>query len=162
MEFVLPPTCAFARPGYGPTGPLAYGKRLGYQFLALKANRLQHFHARSTFLQDLSSDTFGGVERTIHAIAKGSAAHGIETDVLSLSRSPSQNTCRFDGHMAHKAKLDLEFASTGFSREAFTLFRQLSAKADIIHYHFPWPSWTWCISPRRRENRHWSPTIQTS
>jgi rhamnosyl/mannosyltransferase len=91
------------------------------------------------FFKTYHPDTFGGVERTIHAIAKGSAAYGIETDVLSLSRSPSQNTCRFDGHMAYKAKLDLEFASTGFSREAFTLFRQLSAKADIIHYHFPWP-----------------------
>ena len=91
------------------------------------------------FFKTYHPDTFGGVERTIHAIAKGSAAHGIETDVLSLSRSPSLNTCRFDGHMAHKATLDLEFASTGFSRDAFTLFRQLSAKADIIHYHFPWP-----------------------
>lgn len=84
-------------------------------------------------------DTFGGVERTIHAIAKGCLTHGIQSDVLSLSREPVVNTVEFDGHMAYKAKLDLEFASTGFSREAFSKFRDLSAKADVVHYHFPWP-----------------------
>lgn len=84
-------------------------------------------------------DTFGGVERTIYAIAKGCLAHGIQSDVLSLSREPMVNTVEFDGHMAYKAKLDLEVASTGFSREAFSKFRDLSAKADVVHYHFPWP-----------------------
>ena len=84
-------------------------------------------------------DSFGGVERTIHAIAKGCLAHDIQSDVLSLSRDPVVNTVEFDGHMAHKAKLDLEFASTGFSREAFSKFKDLSARADLVHYHFPWP-----------------------
>ncbi|QLF71679.1 glycosyltransferase (plasmid) [Peteryoungia desertarenae] len=84
-------------------------------------------------------DTFGGVERTIHAIAKGALAHGIQSDVLSLSRDPVPNTVEFDGHMAYKANLDLELASTGFSREAFSKFRDLCRKADVVHYHFPWP-----------------------
>lgn len=84
-------------------------------------------------------DSFGGVERTIHAIAKGASAHGIQSDVLSLSRDPVANTVEFDGHMAYKAKLDFEFASTGFSRDAFSKFKDLSTKADIVHYHFPWP-----------------------
>ncbi len=91
------------------------------------------------FFKTYWPDTFGGVERTIHAIAKGVAKYGIESDVLSLSRTPGENSLEFDGHMAHKAKLDFEFASTGFSREAFGRFRELSKKADIIHYHFPWP-----------------------
>ncbi|MCJ8151408.1 glycosyltransferase [Shinella sedimenti] len=84
-------------------------------------------------------DSFGGVERTIHAIAKGALAYGIESDVLSLSRDPVTNTVEFDGHMAYKAKLNLEFASTGFSCDAFSKFKDLSAKADVVHYHFPWP-----------------------
>lgn len=84
-------------------------------------------------------DSFGGVERTIHAIANGALAHGIQSDVLSLSRDPVANTVEFDGHMAYKAKLDFEFASTGFSRDAFLKFKDLSAQADIVHYHFPWP-----------------------
>lgn len=84
-------------------------------------------------------DSFGGVERTIHAIAKGALAHGIQSDVLSLSHDPVGNTVKFDGHMAYKARLTFEFASTGFSRDAFSKFKALSAKADIVHYHFPWP-----------------------
>ncbi|MGF9562915.1 glycosyltransferase family 4 protein [Neorhizobium sp. BT27B] len=84
-------------------------------------------------------DTFGGVERTIHAIAKGSLAYGIQSDVLSLSRDPIANTVEFDGHMAHKAKLDFEFASTGFSLDVIAKFKALSVRADVVHYHFPWP-----------------------
>jgi rhamnosyl/mannosyltransferase len=91
------------------------------------------------FFKTYWPDTFGGVERTIHAIVKGVARHDIQSDVLSLSKTPEKGTVEFDGHMAHKAKLDLEFASTGFSREAFGRFRELSRKADIVHYHFPWP-----------------------
>ncbi|MDH7784892.1 glycosyltransferase involved in cell wall biosynthesis [Ochrobactrum sp. 19YEA23] len=91
------------------------------------------------FFKTYWPDTFGGIERTIHAIAKGAAEHGIASDVLSLSAQPEKNTLSFDGHMAYKAKLDLEFASTGLSRDVFSRFRELSSKADIIHYHFPWP-----------------------
>ncbi|CDM62447.1 glycosyltransferase (plasmid) [Rhizobium favelukesii] len=91
------------------------------------------------FFKTYWPDTFGGVERTIHAIAKGTAKYGIQSDVLSLSSMPEQNTREFDGHIAHKAKLDFEFASTGFSWEVFGRFRELSDRADIVHYHFPWP-----------------------
>ncbi|PRD45763.1 glycosyl transferase family 1 [Phyllobacterium phragmitis] len=91
------------------------------------------------FFKTYWPDTFGGVERTIHAIAKGTAAHGVETEVLSLSRHPGENTVEFDGHRAYKARLDFEMASTGFSLEAFSRFAELGSQADIIHYHFPWP-----------------------
>lgn len=91
------------------------------------------------FFKTYYPDSFGGVERTIHAIAKGALAHGIQSDVLSLSRDPGANTLEFDGHMAYKAKLNFEFASTGFSLDVVSKFRELSARADIVHYHFPWP-----------------------
>jgi rhamnosyl/mannosyltransferase len=39
----------------------------------------------------------------------------------------------------HRAALDLEIASTGFSWSALSRFKQLAAEADIVHYHFPWP-----------------------
>jgi rhamnosyl/mannosyltransferase len=35
--------------------------------------------------------------------------------------------------------LDFQIASTGFSASAFLRFLQLAKKADVIHYHFPWP-----------------------
>jgi glycosyltransferase involved in cell wall biosynthesis len=91
------------------------------------------------FFKTYWPDTFGGVERTIHAIAKGAAAHGVTSSVLSLSPNPGENSVLFDGHEARKAGLDFEFASTGFSRDVFAKFRQMSAQADIVHYHFPWP-----------------------
>ncbi len=91
------------------------------------------------FFKTYYPDSFGGVERTIHAIAKGARVHGIHSDVLSLSRDPTANTVEFDGHIAHKAKLSFEFASTGFSRDGLSKFKELSATVDLIHYHFPWP-----------------------
>lgn len=91
------------------------------------------------FFKTYWPDTYGGIERTIQAIAKGTEKYGIDSEVLSLSKEPQSNTQRFDGHMAYKSKLDFEFASTGFSRDVFGRFRQLSRDADIIHFHFPWP-----------------------
>ncbi|MFS8050895.1 glycosyltransferase family 4 protein [Rhizobium sp. BR 314] len=91
------------------------------------------------FFKTYWPDTFGGIERTIHALAKGCNAYGVRSDVLSLSPDPVKNTVEFDGHMAHKAKQSFELASTGFSFEVFGKFRELSTKADIVHYHFPWP-----------------------
>lgn len=91
------------------------------------------------FFKTYWPDTFGGVERSIHAIATGTVRHGVVTDVLSLSRDPAAGSREFDGHMAWKAKLDLDIASTGLSRAVFGQFRALADQADIIHYHFPWP-----------------------
>ncbi|TPK82022.1 glycosyltransferase [Mesorhizobium sp. B2-4-17] len=91
------------------------------------------------FFKTYWPDTFGGVERTIHAIARSTASHGVETQVLSLSRAPEKNTQPLDGHMAPKAKLDFELASTGFSRDVFRKFGALAKQADLVHYHFPWP-----------------------
>jgi len=91
------------------------------------------------FFKTYWPDSFGGVERTIHALATGARAHEIQSDVLSLSQNPVKNTVQFDGHAAYKAKQDFNLASTGFSRDVFGKFREMSANADIIHYHFPWP-----------------------
>lgn len=91
------------------------------------------------FFKTYYPDTFGGVERTIHALAKRGVGKGIRSTVLSLSRHPIENTIPFDGHDARKSKLSFEVASTGFSAEALSMFAEESQKADIIHYHFPWP-----------------------
>ena len=109
------------------------------------------------FFKTYWPDTFGGVERTIHAIAESTARHGIEAEVLSLSRSPNENTRRLDGHMARKARLDFELVSTGFSRGVFREFGALSRKADLIHYHFPWPF----MDVVHFHSRHGKPTVVT-
>ena len=84
-------------------------------------------------------DTFGGVERVLHEVAEGTTALGFENRVLSLSAKPNPGGIPIDHHWAHSAKLHFDIASTGLSFSVGKLFRQLAAKADVIHYHFPWP-----------------------
>lgn len=81
----------------------------------------------------------GGVEQVINQIARGAAKLGVKTDVLSLTPERVARTIEIDGYLAYRARLDLQIASTGFSASAFWRFSQLARKADVIHYHFPWP-----------------------
>ena len=95
--------------------------------------RVLHFYKTS-----LPSST-GGVEQVINQIARGAKKLGIEADVLSLTPHRVPRTVEFNSYCVHRAKLDLQIASTGFSASAFLRFAQLAKKADVIHYHFPWP-----------------------
>ncbi|MEK7882204.1 glycosyltransferase family 4 protein [Methyloversatilis sp. NSM2] len=95
--------------------------------------RVLHFY-RTAF-----PDSMGGVEQVIHHLAKGAVGLGIEADVLSLTPAQVPRTIEIDGYQAHRARLDIQIASTGFSTSAFLRFAQLARKADVIHYHFPWP-----------------------
>lgn len=95
--------------------------------------RVLHFYKTSF------PDTMGGVEQVINQIARGANKLGVKTDVLSLTPERVQRTIEIDGYLAHRARLDLQIASTGFSVSAFVRFAQLSKKADVVHYHFPWP-----------------------
>lgn len=85
------------------------------------------------------SQSYGGIEQVIYQLCTGSQAHGIESEVLTLSRDIEQPELIIDGHKVYRARLDFEIASTGFSFSVMKKFRELAADADIIHYHFPWP-----------------------
>lgn len=91
------------------------------------------------FFKTYLPDSFTGVERVIHAIAQSTAGHGVITDVLSLSPDPSPTPIPVDGHFSHQSRQDAYIASTGLSRSVFGDFRRLAEKADLVHYHFPWP-----------------------
>lgn len=81
----------------------------------------------------------GGIELVINQIARGTKKLGVHTDVLSLTSDPYPNTIEIDGYLNHRAKLNFQIASTGFSISAFKRFSKLAKDADVIHYHFPWP-----------------------
>ncbi len=81
----------------------------------------------------------GGIEQVIHQIATGCSKFGVKTDVLSLTTQQVERTTAMDGYLAHRARMDVQIASTGFSVSALFHFAQLVKKADIVHYHFPWP-----------------------
>ena len=91
------------------------------------------------FYKTAFPDSMGGVEQVINQIARGANRLGVKSDVLSLTPERVQGTIEIDGYSAHRARLDLQIASTGFSASAFFRFGQLAKKADVIHYHFPWP-----------------------
>jgi rhamnosyl/mannosyltransferase len=95
--------------------------------------RVLHFY-RTAF-----PDSVGGIEQTIAQIATGAHKLGVETDVLSLTRSRGPQTMEMDGYRLHRTRLDLQIASTGFSASSFFRFAELARHADVIHYHFPWP-----------------------
>jgi len=91
------------------------------------------------FFKTYWPDSFGGMERVIHALASGSRKYGIESEVLSLSVDPSPPALEFDGHRVLRAKRLANIASTGISIDALGLFRAAATRADLIHYHYPWP-----------------------
>ncbi len=98
-----------------------------------KPLRVLHFY-RTSF-----PDTIGGIEQVINQIARGCVKLGIKVDVLSLTANKDSRTIEINGYFAHRAHLDFQIASTGFSISAFWRFYQLAKQADIIHYHYPWP-----------------------
>jgi glycosyltransferase involved in cell wall biosynthesis len=91
------------------------------------------------FYKTAFPDTMGGVEQVIHQIARGATALGAHSEVLSLTPGRDIATLEIDGYRAHRARLDLQLASTALSLSAFKRFRELARHADVIHYHVPWP-----------------------
>jgi rhamnosyl/mannosyltransferase len=84
-------------------------------------------------------DSVGGIETVINELCQGAERHGATATVLTLTRNAHIPLIEVDGHWVHRAKLDFQIASTGFSLSALRKFFELAAQTDIIHYHFPWP-----------------------
>ncbi|UZE11994.1 glycosyltransferase family 4 protein [Pseudomonas sp. B21-053] len=91
------------------------------------------------FFKTYLPDSVGGIEQVIFQLCESGANHGIEGQVLTLSSDPTPPVVRLGHHEVHRAKLDIQFASTGFSWSVFKQFRELAAEADVVNYHFPWP-----------------------
>lgn len=89
------------------------------------------------FYKTYKPDSMGGIEEMIGQICSGAAKHGITSEVLTVSKDTT--TVDFGDHIHHRAKLDVEIASSAFSIAALKRFSDLAKHADLIHYHFPWP-----------------------
>lgn len=75
----------------------------------------------------------------MNQIAIGTSKLGVQTDVLSLTTERAPSTIEINGYQVHRATMNFQIASTGFSASVFARFAQLAQQADVIHYHFPWP-----------------------
>ncbi|MCG6349090.1 glycosyltransferase family 4 protein [Vibrio fluvialis] len=84
-------------------------------------------------------ETKGGVEQVIRFIASGTKPLGVETKILTLSDNnvPPYNC---EGTEIIPVKKTFEVSSNGFALKLISEFKKLSEWADIIHYHYPWPS----------------------
>ncbi|PNH90078.1 glycosyltransferase family 4 protein [Vibrio diazotrophicus] len=84
-------------------------------------------------------ETSGGVEQVIRFIASGTRILGVETKILTLSDNdvPPYNC---EGTEIIPVKKTFEVSSNGFALKLISEFKKLSEWADIIHYHYPWPS----------------------
>jgi rhamnosyl/mannosyltransferase len=91
------------------------------------------------FFKTYLPDSVGGIEQVIFQLCESGALHGVEGKVLTLSTDPTPPVMQIAQHEVHRARLDIQFASTGFSWSVFKQFRELAAEADVINYHFPWP-----------------------
>ncbi|WP_455805974.1 glycosyltransferase family 4 protein [Pseudomonas fluorescens] len=91
------------------------------------------------FFKTYLPDSVGGIEQVIFQLCESGAQHGIDGQVLTLSADPTPPVVQLGQHEVHRAKLDIQFASTGFSWSVFKQFREMAAEADVVNYHFPWP-----------------------
>jgi rhamnosyl/mannosyltransferase len=90
------------------------------------------------FYKSYYPDEYGGVQQFIRQLAHGGQTYGIETEVLALTPGATESVL-LEQHRVHRVKRLFKAASTDFSFRALSEFRRLSADADIIHYHFPYP-----------------------
>ncbi|MCA0403009.1 MAG: glycosyltransferase [Proteobacteria bacterium] len=92
-------------------------------------------HVYKTFL----GDNFGGVEQVIAQIASNHQNPEFEHSVISLSKNPVPMQVDYPGFKNYRYKENFNLASNGMSFSLMKDFSSLTQKADIIHYHFPWP-----------------------
>lgn len=91
------------------------------------------------FYKTFFPETYGGVEQVIDQLAQGMEQYGVESNVLTISKSQKLGNSVINGYKVHRSKSSLSLASTEFSIPAIKDFYNLAKKADIIHYQFPYP-----------------------
>ncbi|MEM7465033.1 MAG: glycosyltransferase [Pseudomonadota bacterium] len=80
-----------------------------------------------------------GVPRVIYELSEGLANSGITSQVLALYENSNDEPLQIGNHQVHRVERNLHVASTSLSYSILGKFRKLAKKADIVHYHFPWP-----------------------
>ena len=91
------------------------------------------------FFKTYYPDTTGGIEQVIFQLCQGSRAFGFEGQVLTLSPDPYPARLQVADHQVTRVKENFNVASTGFSLQVFSSFKEMAAEADLVHFHFPWP-----------------------
>ena len=125
----------------------------------ITASTVKVLHVYRTYFPDGSS----GMPEAIRQISAGTKDLGVDSSVFTLSPRP------------HPQFLDQSEARVGRARswgapascdlggpDAFALFTQMTAEADVINYHFPWPFadvLNWATRPRAAKVMTWHSDI---
>jgi O-antigen biosynthesis rhamnosyltransferase len=91
------------------------------------------------FYKTYYPDTVGGIEKVINQLIQGTDTLGCQSEVLTLSSSRKDRVLEVDGHKVYRCKTLFQFASTPFSMSVIYRFWKLAKRADVIHYHSPYP-----------------------
>lgn len=83
--------------------------------------------------------SYGGIEQVIYQICHGGESRGIFAEVLTLGSRERVGDTVFDTIPVHYAKTQFRIGGAEISASAIGRFRDLAEKADLLHYHFPWP-----------------------
>ena len=83
-------------------------------------------------------DTFGGIEKVIELLARGCDKHGWQSQIFCLTQDKSLVSTSLSDTV-YRVKTSFEIASTPFSFGAFKVFWKLAQKADVLHFHYPYP-----------------------
>ena len=91
------------------------------------------------FFKTYLPETVGGIEQVIYQLCESTRPLGVDSQVLTLSADRDPAELMVGTHKVHRARLDMQVASTGFSLSALGRLKALAREADLVHYHFPWP-----------------------
>lgn len=84
-------------------------------------------------------DTIGGVENFIDQLIISGSSLGVEAEVFTLTKERKASTITINNYKVHKIPFLFQVLSTPISFVAFYKFYKMAKKADVIHFHFPWP-----------------------
>jgi rhamnosyl/mannosyltransferase len=86
-------------------------------------------------------ETQGGLQEAIRQICRATSAKGgVQNTVFTLAKQPHPRSLRADEGLIVRSKSVMEIASCDIgSVAAIWRFRSLAARADLLHFHYPWP-----------------------
>lgn len=86
-----------------------------------------------------SADAYGGIEGFLSTLGSTARRYGIDTRIMYLAPGQRVRRVRRDGITAYRFPQDYQVASMGISWSLLMAYRRLTAWADVLHFHFPWP-----------------------
>lgn len=91
------------------------------------------------FYRTYFPETQGGLEEAIRQICLTTAAHGIDSRVLTLAWKPQPMTVTLPEATVIRGHRQLDLASCSMGLASFRQYREQMEWADVINLHYPWP-----------------------